>query len=95
MRLSETSFLRKPVPGRPKSTKVSPGLSWKAGVPGAFSEFVAHGVVDLDSIIEKWHGEVELPERIELKKEGEFSTQATTRYGQIVSTLFVYFPMEM
>ena len=67
-------------------------LPWKAGVPGAFSEFVAHGVVDLDSIIEKWHGEVELPERIELKKEGEFSTQATTRYGQIISTLFVYFP---
>ncbi len=67
-------------------------LPWKAGVPGALNEFAVHGITDLDSIIEKWHGEIELPERVELKREGDFSIQATTRWGQLISALFVYFP---
>ena len=67
-------------------------LPWRAGVPGVLSDFAAHGISDFGSIVDKWHGEIELPERIELKKDGEFSTQATTRYGQIISSLFVYFP---
>ena len=68
-------------------------LPWKAGVPGVLSEFAAHGITDLDKIIEKWHGEIELPERTrsDLKK-ALFAEQATTRYSQLISALFVYFP---
>ncbi len=68
-------------------------LPWRAGVPGALSEFAAHGILDLDSIIEKWHGEVELPERMKMDlTKSLFVEQATTRYSQLISALFIYFP---
>lgn len=68
-------------------------LPWKAGTPGVLVEFAANGVNDLDRVIEKWHGNLE----IEAKTKREmtkffFADQATTRYSQLMSSLFVYFP---
>lgn len=66
------------------------GLPWRAGVPAILKEYAANGVSDLDSLIDKWNGTLELLEPIGAPDAQDFEVQATTRYNQLLSAMVNY-----
>ena len=70
------------------------GLPWKAGVSEVLEEYEAAGISSLDSLINKWAGTRDLPEKARKDMHNYFfNDSATTRDAQLYSTEFLYFAM--
>jgi len=68
-------------------------LSWEAGISDVFYRYEANGVDDLEFLLDKWNGSIDLPfndaKEVWMRENGEID-QATTRDSQLISSEMMY-----
>ncbi|OAA21453.1 C1 family peptidase [Kosmotoga sp. DU53] len=70
------------------------GFSWYAGLPGNLEKYEELGITDLNALFEKWNGYRELPDKLKTDlRNYYFNNALTTKYSQLLSTGFLYFPV--